>query len=158
MPLERLKKMCDQFSGRAEFVSEALTNPTSAVLMVPAVIDCGAVIGVRIVVAEYPVPMFVLQDEGVIEAMRLLLRRIDQIGTYDHLPATFHNVNAGVIDQELKVGMLEHISPTDIHCYRHVKNCDSMVRGHGRSRHGRKVPAPQGNGVNYSNPDEWSWD
>lgn len=59
--------------------------------------------------------------------MRLLRRWIDQICADDHLPATFHNVNAGMIEQKLEVRILEHISLLDMDCDLHVKKLDPMA-------------------------------
>lgn len=96
---DRLEKVGDQLRGRNEVLPKALSNTAGLVLMIPAILDGCSVERVSVVETEDPLASFVLENKGVVHAMRLLRHLVDPVRSDDHLPSVFHPVDTSQLDQ-----------------------------------------------------------
>lgn len=85
-----LEEIGDQLGSRAELILSPLACPAQPVLMVPTILRGSSIEGMGIVIAEQSLSTLILQDDRIVDPMRLLLGHIDPIGANDDLPTTFH--------------------------------------------------------------------
>ena len=85
-----LEEIGDQLGSRAELILSPLVCPAQPVLMVPTILRGSSIEGMGIVIAEQSLSTLILQDDRIVDPMRLLLGHIDPIGANDDLPTTFH--------------------------------------------------------------------